>query len=276
MALTPKERSDFVRELSESIDNTNPKQVVFKRQFINALMKKETVHVDGFSAEETFYFQKLIDVAAKREKDEIEEYLVTVKEFLKDENNNATNNNPTNSQSAAKKIKKEENEKEDFLQSIKNIQLDSGMEKKEKLKKIKSIVDTKEKIVFNLLSRSEIKKMLEASETAIVEGSVHPWEIKPVLDRIEMLGNLLATKTGSDSIGSAFTRIDANATTIKQRLEQLDDTVLAKALEKTFDFVSGLQYTCLRKGCFHVFDSIDKAKKHVVSKEIAFYNSNCN
>ena len=68
MALTPKERSDFVRELSESIDNTNPKQVVFKRQFINALMKKETVHVDGFSAEETFYFQKLIDVAAKREK----------------------------------------------------------------------------------------------------------------------------------------------------------------------------------------------------------------
>ena len=58
MALTPKERSDFVRELSESIDNTNPKQVVFKRQFINALMKKETVHVDGFSAEELFFWKR--------------------------------------------------------------------------------------------------------------------------------------------------------------------------------------------------------------------------
>ena len=67
MALTPKERSDFVRELSEHIDNTNPKQVTFERQFINALMKKETVHTDGFSAEESFYFKKLIDVATKRE-----------------------------------------------------------------------------------------------------------------------------------------------------------------------------------------------------------------
>ena len=62
MALTPKERSDFVRELSESIDNTNPKQVVFKRQFINALMKKETVHVDGFSAEELFFGKKVSDI----------------------------------------------------------------------------------------------------------------------------------------------------------------------------------------------------------------------
>ena len=55
MSLMPKERSDFVRELSESIDNTNPKQVFFKRQFINALMKKETARVDGFSAEELFF-----------------------------------------------------------------------------------------------------------------------------------------------------------------------------------------------------------------------------
>ena len=77
------------------------------------------------------------------------------------------------------------------------------MEIKEKLQKIKSILDTKEVKVFNLLRRSEIKKMLKASETAIVRGNVHPWEIKPVLDRIEMLENLLVTKTGSDSIGSA-------------------------------------------------------------------------
>ena len=99
------------------------------------------------------------------------------------------------------------------------------MEIKEKLQKIKSIVDTKEIKVFNLLSRSEIKKMLEASETAIVEGNVHPWEIKPVLDRIEMFENLLATKTGSDSMSRAFARIDANVTTIKQRLEQIDGAI---------------------------------------------------
>ena len=37
-------------------------------------------------------------------------------------------------------------------------------------------------------------KMLEASETAIVEGNVHPWESKPVLDRIEMLDKPFSNK----------------------------------------------------------------------------------
>ena len=112
--------------------------------------------------------------------------------------------------------------------------------------------------------------MIEKSEKSILTGECEVWEIKPILERTEYLRTILVSKSGGASVISHGSIIDKNIST-KQRAELIDETVFEQIVDTQFNFAKGNRYKCLK--CFAVFTSIEETKKHVVTKELGYYNS---